>query len=65
MKNHGFTKTISDHCVFVKKFSGNDFIIHLLYVDDILIVNQYASKIDNLKKYISKSFTMKDLELKK
>jgi len=30
-------KTTSDHCVFVRKFSDDDFIILLLYVDDILI----------------------------
>ena len=54
-----------DHCVFVKKFSHNDFIILLLYVDGMLIVGQDASKIDNLKKQLSKSFVMKDLGLAK
>ena len=38
MENHGFSKIKCDHCVFVKKFSDNDFIILLLYVDDMLIV---------------------------
>jgi len=33
-------KTTSDHCVFVHKFSDTDFIILLLYVDDMLIVVQ-------------------------
>ena len=62
MKNHGFSKTMSDRCVFVKKFSDNDFIIFLLYVDDMLIADQDASKIYNLKKELNKSFAMKDLE---
>lgn len=61
MKNHGFSKTICNHCVFVKKFSNNDFIILLLYIDDILIVGQDTSMIDNLKKELSKSFLIKDL----
>ena len=61
MENHDFYKTICDHCVFVKKFGDNDFIILLLYVDDMLIVSQNANKIDNLKKELSKSFAMKDL----
>ena len=61
MENHSFSKTISDHCVFVKKFGENDFIILLLYMDDMLIVSKDASKIENMKRELSKSFTMKDL----
>ena len=61
MENHGFSKTICDHCVFVRKFGDNDFIILLLYVNDMLIICQDPSKIDNLKKELSKIFAMKDL----
>lgn len=43
-------RTISDHCVFVTKVSADDFIILLLYVDDILIVGHGASKIEKLKR---------------
>ena len=50
-----------DHCAFVKKFGDDDFIILLLYVDDMLIVGHDANKIDNLKREPSKSFIMKDL----
>ena len=57
--------TICDHCVFVKKFGDNDFIIILFYVDDMLIVGQNANKIDNLKKEFNKTFAMKDLGLAK
>ena len=60
MKNHGFNKIMCYHCIFVKKFVDNDFIMFLLYVDDVLIVGQDTSKIDNLKKELSKSFGMKD-----
>mgnify|MGYP002869993966 CR=1 FL=1 len=35
--------------------------ILLLYVDDMLIIGKNASRIDNLKKQLSKSFAMKDL----
>ncbi|PKI40026.1 hypothetical protein CRG98_039596 [Punica granatum] len=31
MLSHGYTRTTSDHCVFVKQFSNDDFIILLLY----------------------------------
>ena len=50
MIKHGYDKTDSDHCVFVKKFSDGEFIILLLYVDDMLIVGHDTCKIDKLKK---------------
>ncbi|RVW94339.1 Retrovirus-related Pol polyprotein from transposon TNT 1-94 [Vitis vinifera] len=43
------------------KFFDGEFIILLLYVDDMLIVGHDTSKIDKLKKELSKSFQMKDL----
>ena len=61
MASHGYKKTISDHCVFTKHYSSDDFIILLPYVDDILIIGHDASKVEKLKKELSKSFAMKDL----
>ena len=61
MIEHGYDRTASDHCVFVKKFFDGEFIILLLYVDDMLIVGHDTSKIDKLKKELSKSFEIKDL----
>ncbi|KAL6313455.1 hypothetical protein AAG906_004418 [Vitis piasezkii] len=49
MIEHGYDRTASNHCVFVKKFSDREFIILLLYVDDMLIVGRDTS------------FEMKDL----
>ena len=57
----GYKKTTSDHCVFVKMLGDDDFIILLLYVDDMLIVGRNVSRINNLKKELSKSFAKKDL----
>ena len=54
----------SDHCVYIKWF-GEDFIIFLLYVDDMLILRKDMSKIDRLKKELSESFAMKDMGLVK
>ncbi|RVW62490.1 Retrovirus-related Pol polyprotein from transposon TNT 1-94 [Vitis vinifera] len=45
----------------IVKFSDGEFIIFLLYVDDMLIVGRDTGKIDKLKKELSKSFEMKDL----
>ena len=61
MMSHGYNGTISNHCLFIRKFSDDDFIIPLLYVDDMLIIGHDSSKIDRLKRELSKSFAMKDL----
>ena len=60
MRQQGYTKTSYDHCVFVQKFAPDDFIILLIYVDDMLIVGQNVSKIRQLKQELSKFFEMKD-----
>ena len=49
-----------DHCVFIKRFDS-DFIILLLYVDDMLVRGKDIRKIISLKNKLSKFFDMKDL----
>jgi hypothetical protein len=61
MGEQGYKRCSSDHCVFIKRFSSDDYIIMLLYVDDILIVGKNVTRIARLKKELSKSFAMKDL----
>jgi hypothetical protein len=61
MGKQGYRKTSSDHCVFFQRFGDDDFIILLLYVDDMLIVGKNAERINQLKTELSKSFAMKDL----
>ena len=61
MEVQGYKKTSLAHCVFVQKIFNHYFIILLLYVDDMLIVGNNTSKIDELKKELCKSFSMKDL----
>ena len=56
-----FDSFMTDHCVFVKKFEGGDFLILLLYVDDMLIVGRDQAKIRMLKKALNRTFSMKDL----
>ena len=51
MTDQGYHKTQADHCVFVKKFEGGDF----------LIVGGDQAKIRMLKKALNRTFTMKDL----
>ena len=45
LHDNGFHKTQTDHCVFVKRFDEGDFLILLLYVDDMLTVRHNAKKI--------------------
>ena len=52
MMSHGYNNTTSYHCVFTRKFSDDDLIILLLYVDDILIIGHDSSKLDRLKRLI-------------
>ena len=61
MMSHGYNRTTYDHCVFIRKFFDDDFVIYLLYVDDMLIIGHDSSKIDRLKRELSKYFAMKDL----
>ena len=61
MIDEGYTRTASDHCVFIKNFNNGEFIILLLYVNDILIVGHDAKKIQDLKVVLNKPFAMKDL----
>ena len=61
MISQGYNITTFDHCVFTRNFSDDDFIILLLYVDDMLIICYDSSKIDRLNRELSKSFAMKDL----
>ncbi|CAH9096206.1 unnamed protein product [Cuscuta epithymum] len=61
MGEQNYRKTTSDHCVFFQRFGDDDFIILLLYVDDMLIVGKNAERITQLKMQLGKSFAMKDL----
>ncbi|GKV17327.1 hypothetical protein SLEP1_g27844 [Rubroshorea leprosula] len=61
MMSHGYQRTNADPCVYIRLFPDGNFIILLLYVDDMLILGQDVEKICRLKEELSKSFDMKDL----
>ena len=61
MCEQGYKKTTSDHYVFVRKFSDDEFIILLVHVDDMVIVGKNVSRIGRLKKQLGESFAMKDI----
>lgn len=45
MVEHGYGRATYDLSVFIKRFHNDNFIIILLYVDDMLIVSHNAKKI--------------------
>lgn len=61
MKRNDYGKSSTHHCMLVKNLFEDDFNILLLYVDDMLIFCHETNTIQNLKKKLSNSFTMKDL----
>ena len=59
----GYNKLSSDHYAYYKRFKDNDFIILLLYVDDILVTDPNKNQVKKLKAQLAREFEMKDLRL--
>ena len=57
----GYNRLNSDHCAYYKRFEDNDFIILLLYVDDMLVAGLNKDWIQELKAQLAREFEMKDL----
>ncbi|KAL4337997.1 hypothetical protein AHAS_Ahas12G0166100 [Arachis hypogaea] len=57
----GCNRLSSDHCTYYKRSGDNDFIILLLYVDDMLVVGPNKDQIQELKVQLAREFDMKDL----
>ncbi|KAH9650013.1 hypothetical protein KPL70_026197 [Citrus sinensis] len=57
----GYNKLSSDHCAYYKRFEDNDFIILLLYVDNMLVAGPNKDRIQELKAQLAREFEMKDL----
>ena len=62
MIDNGYNKTHANRYVLVKKFDRGDFLILLLYVDDMLIVTRDHIKVRVWKKALSRLFLMKDMD---
>ena len=57
----GYNRLSSDHCTYYKRFDDGDFIILLLYVDDMLVVGPNKDRVRELKAQLAREFDMKDL----
>ena len=63
MLDHGFKRLEIGHCVYIKRYAQEKYIILLLYVDDMLIVGHDKNMISRLKKDFGNKFAMKYLGL--
>ena len=52
---------LTEKPIFTKKVSGSSVAFLILYVDDILLIENDLEFLDNIKGYLNKSFLMKDL----
>jgi len=58
--NMGFTRCISDSCIYLKNINGKD-IYMAVYVDDIIIACTDLDIINEIKELLKKKYTMKDM----
>ncbi|RVW92035.1 Retrovirus-related Pol polyprotein from transposon RE1 [Vitis vinifera] len=57
----GYKQGHVDHTLFVKKSHAGKMAILIVYVDDIILSGNDMEELQNLKKYLSKEFKVKDL----
>ncbi|GJU85887.1 retrovirus-related pol polyprotein from transposon TNT 1-94 [Tanacetum coccineum] len=61
IKSLEYNRLHADSCAYFKRFGNNDFIILLLYVDDMLVARPNKYRINKLKAQLAMEFEMKDL----
>lgn len=57
----GYNRLNADPCAYFKRFGKDNFVILLLYVDDMLVAGPNKDHIDELKAQLAREFEMKDL----
>nr|GFB47647.1 hypothetical protein [Tanacetum cinerariifolium] len=60
IKRFGFIQNRDEPCVY-RKASGSDVVFLILYVDDILIIGNNTPRLKEVKDYLGKCFSIKDL----
>jgi hypothetical protein len=60
VKQYGFIKNEDEPCVY-KKVSGSMIVFLVLYVDDILLIGNDIPTLQQVKSWLGKCFSMKDL----
>lgn len=65
MNQQQFIRCDFDLCVYYKKLPNGEFVILLLYVDDMLVAGNSVRIVRELKQHLSQRFSMKDLGVAK
>ena len=60
IKGFGFVKNVDEPCVY-KKTSGSALVFLVLYVDDILLIENDILMLQSVKTWLSQKFFIKDL----
>jgi hypothetical protein len=60
IKAFGFIQVYGEACIY-KKVSGSSIAFLILYVDDILLIGNNIELLENVKEYLNRSFSVKDL----
>nr|GFC84663.1 retrotransposon protein, putative, Ty1-copia subclass [Tanacetum cinerariifolium] len=60
IKKFGFTQNYDEPCIYLKA-SGSNITFLILYVDDILIMENNIRMLQSVKTYLGRCFAMKDL----
>nr|GFD10803.1 retrotransposon protein, putative, Ty1-copia subclass [Tanacetum cinerariifolium] len=60
IKRFGFIQNHDEPCVY-RKASGSDVVFLIIYVDDILIMGKNIPRLKEVKDYLGKCFSVKDL----
>ncbi|GJS51629.1 retrotransposon protein, putative, ty1-copia subclass [Tanacetum coccineum] len=60
IKRFGFAQNLDEACVY-QKASGSNVTFLILYVDDIIIMENHIPSLQSVKDYLGKCFAMKDL----
>lgn len=58
--NYGFKQFSFDYCLFIKQ-AKDDFIVLIVYVDDMLITSLNEQPIQYVKHFLHQQFTIRDL----
>ena len=61
VRDYGFTRMEADHCLYLVRRENGDFILVLLFVDDLALASNSRKMLDGFKKSLMEKFEMKDL----
>ena len=53
MLEHGFKRLEANHCVYIKRYGQEEYIILFLYLDDMLVIGNDKNMINKIKKALN------------